>query len=459
MELSRRTFLKTSSLAASSLVLPRFSIAQSGPSANSKLNIAMIGTGNIAFRAFDGTRGENIVAMADVDSSAFGRYTSRFPEISGARKFADFRVMLDEMEDQIDAVCISVPDHSHFPAAMEAMQRGKHVCVQKPLTHNIWQARTLRKAMHRYDLVTNMDNQGHTYDGIRTMREWYESGALGDVSEVHLGQPGPNWGGGAFGKPNLPIGGDPVPESLDWDLWIGPVQPRAYDKIYHPLKWRGFYDFGTGMLGDWFCHIGDGPVWILDLYEPTVIECVERGPVHTDGMIPDYSVIRYDFPARGRHAPCSMYWYDGSRNGGSTMKVPSDWDLGNAPNIGSYWFGSKNNAYLDERSNNPRLSTRQAMMDFNRGKDIAQVYERVKFNNPFAEWVAAIKGEISSCGSNFDYSARLTETALLGTLAQRFGGRIEWDVDKGITNRPELNQYVKEPAREGWNYGEDLWRA
>lgn len=452
--INRRSFLrKTAALAAASTAFPRFSIGQAGPSANSKVNIAMIGAGGVAGMAYGGTKGENIVALCDIDRR-------RFPAWAGKKKvptFADFRVMLDKMGKEIDAVCINTPDHTHFVATIDAMQRGMHVCTQKPLTHSIWEARTLKKAKDKYGVVTNMGNQGHTYDGIRQMREWFEAGVFGQVTEVHMGFPGPNWNSDYFAKPEtVPPEPQPVPSELNWDLWLGPVQPTDYNPVYHPRTWRGFYDYGTGQFGDWFCHIGDGPVWILDLYEPVVVECVERGP-SLEGMLPDHSVVRFDFPARGSKKTCSLFWYDGMGNGGTKIKVPEEWDLGDAKQMGSYWYGEKQNGYLDQRSNNPRLSTRQAMMDFNKGADISKKYTRVKQNNPFAEWVAAIKGDIGECGSNFDYAAPMTEVALIGVIAQRFGGRIEWDPVKGITNRPELNAYVKEPVRPGWEYGRDLW--
>lgn len=460
--INRRSFIKKSAaVTAASTVFPRFSIGQAGPSANSKVNIAMIGSGNIAKMALGEVKGENIVAMCDVDSGLLNQHAKKFPAVEKAAKFEDFRVMLDKMGKEIDGVCVNTPDHTHFVATMDAMQRGIHVCTQKPLTHNIWEARTLKKAKDKYGVITNMGNQGHTYSGIRQMREWVEADVFGQIKEVHLGEPGPKWGGKYFAKPGMnPPQEQAIPKNVNWDLWLGPsTSDFAYNEIFHPLTWRGFYDFGTGKFGDWFCHIGDGPVWVLDLYEPTVIECETRGPAF-DGMPPDYSVTRFDFPARGNKEACSMYWTDGTMNGGPAIKTPEEWNLGKPKNKGSYWFGTKQNGFLDERSNNPRLTTKEAMMDFNKGADIPVKYPRLKGKGPFREWVSCIKGNIPECGANFDYAAPMTEVALLGVLAQRFGGRIEWDAKKGeITNRPELNAFVKEPVRSGWEYGEDLWKS
>jgi predicted dehydrogenase len=455
--MKRRNFLKTAAAAsAGAFVLPRFSIGQPGPSANSKLNIAHIGASGIAKMAYSGCKGENVVALCDIDSRQFPggpkhKWAANVPT------FADFRVMLDKLGKEIDGVCINTPDHTHFNATLACMERGIHVCTQKPLTHNVWQARTLLKAKEKYQVVTNMANQGHTYDGIRQMREMYEADCFGQVNEVHLGFNGPDWTSRYFSKPAaMPLQAEPTPDHVNWDLWLGPAAEHPYNSILHPLGWRSYNEFGTGQFGDWFCHIGDGAVWVLDLYEPTVIECVERGPA-MEGMIPDYSVVRFDFPARGNKAACSMYWYDGKCNGGTAIKSPDDWGWGKVPDSGSFWFADKRNAYMDNRSNNPRYSIKEEMVEFKRSGGVAEKYPRIK-GGPHKEWIRAIKGEGPECGSNFDYAAPMSEVALLGVLAQRFGGRIEWDSKKmQITNRPELNVFVKEPVRAGWEAGEDLW--
>ncbi len=459
---TRRSFLKkTAAAGAGAFVLPRFSIGKPGPSANSKVNVAMVGAGNIANMAYGGVETENIVALADIDSRMFPARDSKYgPLTENAKKFDDFRVMLDKMWKEIDAVCINCPDHNHFVATIAAMERGLHVCTQKPLTHNVWEARTLLKAKEKYKVITNMANQGHTYNGIRQMREWYEAGTFGDIKEVHLGIAGPNFQSKYFSKPDsLPLPAQPIPKEVNWDLWCGPRSTVDYNEHLHPLKWRSYYNYGTGMFGDWFCHIGDGPVWILDLYEPTVIESVER-PCSMDGFAPDHSVTRFDFPEQKGRAACSMFWYDGMNNGGTPIKHPEEWDLGPVPERGSFWYGTKQNAYLDERSNNPRLTTKEKFQAFEKGKNIAEKYPRVKARGPHQEFIWAIKGDAPEPGSNFSYSAPMSEVALLGVLAQRFKGRIEWDSkNMRITNRPELNAFIQEPVRKGWEAGQDLWKA
>jgi predicted dehydrogenase len=456
-KLNRKSFIKTTATAAGAFVLPRFSIGKPGPSANSKLNIAIIGAGGIAEMAYQGCRTENIVAICDIDLRPMQQAKIRGKVPENTPEFTDFRVMFDKIGKEIDGVCVNTPDHTHFNATLAAMERGIHVCTQKPLAHDIWQGRTLVRAKKKYGVVTNMGNQGHTTVGIRQMREMYEADCFGQVKEIHLGMEDPRWNGGYFEKPKtIPVPVERPHEKVNWDLWLGPAAMRDYNRIYHPTTWRGFHDFGTGPLGDWFCHIGDGPVWILDLYEPSVIELVEQGPA-LEGMVADFSTVKFTYPARGDKAPCEMFWYDGMANGGDSMKVPEDWSWGTPPKRGSHWFATKANAFLDERSNKPRFSDKEKSREFKESGGVPEKYSRIK-GGPFEEWIQAIKGGPEP-GSNFDYAAALSEVVLLGVLAQRFGGRIEWDAKAmKITNRPELNEFLKGPVREGWEAGEDLWK-
>lgn len=455
--LSRRNFLKRSTLlGAGAFLLPRFSIAQAGAGANSKLNLALIGSGGgIVKGSIIGAKGENLVAVCDVDEKNLTVHAELNPQIETAAKFRDFRVMLDKMGKEIDAVVITTPDHTHFAATIDAMQRGRHVLTQKPLTHNIWQARTLRKAKQKYKVVTNMGNQGHSMKGIREMREWIDAGVLGTVSEVDSYVVVPKWGGGVWKKPEThPPAAMQAPANLDWNLWLGPVADPGYNSVYAPGSWRGFDQFGTGAIGDFFCHLCDGPVWTLDLYDPLVVEAEKiEGP--NPGMCPDASVIRWDFAARGEMPPCRLRWYDG----GLKPTTPEKWSWGEVPDRGSFFRGSKNSVFLDNVSSNPRLASKEEMQAFKAAGLPPQKYPRVD-GGPMAEWIRAIKGEGPEPGSNFDYSSRLTEIACLGALAQRFGGRIEWDsANLRSPNRPELDPHIKEPVRKGWEYGEDLWKV
>ncbi|MEM1108537.1 MAG: Gfo/Idh/MocA family oxidoreductase [Planctomycetota bacterium] len=462
--INRRTFLKTSAAtAAGAGILPSFAIGQSGPSANSKLNIAMVGAGNIAKMAYWPCNKENIVALADVDENKFLQHAEEFPQLEKARKFKDFRVMLDEMEGEIDAVCINTPDHTHFVATIDAMQRGMHVCTQKPLTHNIWEAQTLLKAKQKYGVVTNMAVQGHTFDGIRQMKEWYEADVFGQVTEVRSWRKGPGWKtydgvkNAYFTRTEeVTPPAQPVPSHFDWDLWKGPsTTDLPHHGVYHPIGWRGHYAFGNGMLGDWMVHISDAPVWILDLYDPVSVELEEVGGGNKR-IVPDGNVVRWDFERRGDKAPCTFYWHNG--NDKFMPEKPEAWTWGEKlPNNGTLYFGEKQVGYTDERSNKPRLADREAAKAFKDAGYPEEKYPRIK-GGPFNEWIRAIKGEGPEPGANFDYATPFTVMSLLGALAIRFGGRIEWDAKKGeITNRPELAAYVKPEVRSGWEYGLDLW--
>ncbi|MGJ8640054.1 MAG: Gfo/Idh/MocA family oxidoreductase [Opitutaceae bacterium] len=462
--MNRRNFLKTTSaVSAGAFILPRFSIGQPGPSANSKLNIAMIGAGNIAAMAYGGCKGNNIVALADVDSQMFLQHKEKHPEVATAKHFTDFREMLDKMDKDIDAVCINTPDHTHFVATMHAMEMGKHVCTQKPLTHNIWQAQTLKKAKDKYGVVTNMAVQGHTYNGIRQMKEWYEADVFGQIREVHawkngpgiwpLKEPGKN---GYFHSPeSFPPPVHPIPDHLNWDLWLGPNSgDTTFNNTYHPKSWRGYHAFGNGTFGDWFPHVADAAIWVLDLYEPVVVE-VENVIEGNEWMVPKGNTVRWEFKQRGNKAPCTFRWTNGPYE--TLPKPPKEWTWGEKfDKEGTLFFGDKQTGFTDPRSNNPILADKEAMREFKKAGYPAEKYPRLR-GGPFKEWVNAIKDDGPEPGANFDFASPFTEVMLLGVLATKVGGRIEWDPKKGITNRPELNAFIKEPVRKGWEYGEDLW--
>lgn len=452
--ITRRKLLQVSSLSAGAFVLPRFSIGQSGPPTASKLNVAIVGAGGIAYMAYKGLQDENIVALCDVDSNMFLQHAEKYPGLRDLPTFTDFRVMLDKIGNELDAVVINTPDHTHFAATMAAMERGLHVYTQKPLTHNIWEARTLRKARDQYKVVTCMGNQGHTYSGIRRMKEWVEAGTLGEISEVHSFLQV----SGGFGIPAgypLPPQEQPVPASLNWDLWLGPAAETPFHGRYHPSGWRRWRKFGNGMLGDWFPHIADGPVWILDLYEPVAVEA-EYLVGSNEWLAPADCRIRFDFQERGSRKPCTFYWHNSANN--LSLKKPDEWSYGDElPKGGTLFFGDENIGFTDQRSDNPRLANIDKMRAFSQAGFPEEKYPRVE-GGPFKEWARAIKSEGPEPGSNFDYAGRFTEVMLLGALAARFEGKIEWDAQAmKVTNRPELNEFLKDPVREGWAYGEHLW--
>jgi len=455
---SRREFIKKSSaLGIGTLIIPHFTRV----SANSKVNIAVIGAGGRGWRNFTSflnkenpEQSENIVAFCDVcDKRAASAYEA-LPEVP---RFKDFRKMLDKMHKDIDAVIISTPDHTHFPAAMASMQMGKHVYVEKPLAHNIWQLRTLSKAASHYNVIAQMGNQGHSSDGIRRVKEWVDAGVTGEVREVFAWFSGPEFKqDGYFLKPkNYPPQTSPVPGELDWDLWLGPALEREYTDYYHPRFWRGWYDFGCGELGDWACHTLDAPFWSLDLGTPTVVE-----PEHSDRnqmpeqFVTNSSILRFEFPARGNNPPVIMKWHEG----GLQPDNRPEWLMDEMSNNGMIMVGSEKSVRTDGRPNDSRLVMPEEEWKVYQENPSEPVIPRIPDESPHHEWLNAIKGSGPMPVSDFNYASRLTEMALMGVLAQRFDTRIEFDAkNMEITNHTELNQYLKEPVRKGWEYGEDLW--
>ena len=448
--LSRRTFLKSSSAATiGAMIIPN--LLSFSP--NNRLNFAVIGVGGRGHAHWSKIPGENIVAMCDVDDMRAAEGFKAYPK---AKKYKDFRKMFDEMSDQIDAVIISTPDHTHFPATMAAMQLGKHVYVEKPLAHNIWELRTLKKAAKYYGVISQMGNQGHTTNGIRLIKEWYDAGILGQVKEVHAwrGSKITFKPGGYFTKPSsFPPPANEVPKNLDWDLWLGPAADRPFNTAYAPKSWRGFYDFGNGMLGDWACHTLDGPFWSLDLGMPKTVEGIVPDPVPDHSFMPAESVVKYKFDARGDKVPVTLTWHED----GKKPKIRKDWGIDELPDSGMIMIGEKKTLITGGRPNDPRLIVSdEEWKEFLKNAP-EKTIKRVGEEKPVQEWLDAIKNNTLP-GSNFDYAASLTEMALIGVMAQRFASRLEYDAkNMKVTNRPDLDAYIKEPVRKGWSYGKDLW--
>jgi predicted dehydrogenase len=456
--MKRRTFLTTATGLAASTTFQPFAIGKPGKSANGKLNIAFIGSGGwIAQQPYNqGCSEENIVAFCDVDRNHCAENMKNWRKDQPF--FEDFRVLLDKMHKEIDAVVVSTPDHTHFAATIAAMERGIHVYTQKPLTHNIWQCRTLVKAKERYRVVTQMGNQGHAGDGIRQSVEAVRAGWIGGVDHVICRNDGPNMGGKHFANPStMPPRSSEVPDGLDWDLWLGPAKKREFSPEYHPAKWRSFWDFGLGMLGDFGCHTLDTPVWALDLDPPTVVECLRR-EASLEGVIPTASHIRFHFPAKGDRGPVKLDWFDGPQDWNRVGRIEK-FGAENATHRGQacWLIGTKGMLGCGTHAGTPVFVNDELQQKW-KANPPTPTLPRVA-GGPFREWLRAIKGEGPEPGSHFDYAAKLTEIILLGVLAQRFNTRIEWDAKAGrITNHPELAEYVHEPARDGWRYGEDLWK-
>jgi len=402
-----------------------------------KLNIACIGCGGQGGQDVYGVGRENIVALCDVDTErAAGALKSR----PNARTYKDYRKMLEEMGDEIDAVTVSTPDQTHFPAAMMAIEMGKHVFVQKPLAHTVWEARQLRLAARKHGVVTQMGNQGHAGEGTRLVREWVQAGVIGPVREVHawIGHPGKGVGGVPDDRPkDTP----PVPETLDWDLWLGVAPERPYHPLYVPFKWRAWWDFGSCALGDMGCHVMDAAFWALDLKYPTSVEAETAGCHDETG--PNWSIVTFQFPARGSMPPVKVMWYDGGKRPPRPKELEEDRKFSEH---GQLLVGEKGTIY-DQGAycQSPRLIPEAKMQEAVPNLP-PKTIPRVKGSH-YAEWIQACKGGPKP-GSNFDHSEPLTEMVLLGNIAIRTGKKIEWDGENlRCTNVPEANKYVKTEYR------------
>ncbi len=446
--LSRRSFLKSTTAAAAGAVFIPNMISCSP---NNRLNFAMIGVGARGRASWTQVPPESLVAMCDVDDRMVAESYERRPD---AKKYKDFRKMFDEMGKDIDAVMIATPDHTHFPAAMVAMELGKHVLVEKPLAHNIWQCRTLKKAADYYGVVSQMANQGQTTNGIRLVKEWYEAGILGEVREVIA------WQGkidferdGYFAHPgSFPPPVHEIPKGLDWDLWQGPVAEKPFNNLYAPKTWRAFYDYGNGKLGDWCCHTLNAPHWALDLGLPHTVEAEVKDMVPDHSFVAEESVVTWQFGARANKAPVTMKWYEGFEK----PAARPEWGIDELPNGGMIMIGDKKTIITGGRPNDARLLVPEEELKEFMKNPPAQTIPRVEEDKPVQEWVAAIKNDTLPV-SNFGYSATMMEAFQVGVLAQRFGGTIKYDAENmKAVGRPELNPYIKEPARKGWEYGEGL---
>jgi predicted dehydrogenase len=436
-KMNRRDFLLTGagSVAAFTIV-PRHVLGGPGNTPPSeKLNIAGIGVGGRGASDIGGVSSENIVALCDVDEKQAGETFSKYTK---ARRYQDFRVMLEKEEKNIDAVVVGAPDHIHAPASMMAIKMGKHVYVEKPMTHSIYEARMLTEAARKYKVATQMGNQGHSGEGCRLICEWIWDGAIGPVREVHCWTNRPIWPQGM----DRPEEVHEIPSSLNWDLWLGPAPARPFNKAYQPFKWRGWWDFGTGALGDMACHIMDPAVWALKLDNPTSVKAVSTN-VNSE-TAPLASVIDYEFPARGDMPPVKMTWYDGDIRPTDPPELEQGRRMGSR-NGGVLFVGDKGKLVCGCYGKGPRIIPETKMMEY---KKPEKTIPRVEDHHQ--DWIQACKGGTPAC-SNFDVSGPLTEIVLLGNLAVRTGRRIEWDgANINCTNYPEANNFVRREYREGW---------
>ncbi|MCB0527189.1 MAG: Gfo/Idh/MocA family oxidoreductase [Saprospiraceae bacterium] len=469
---TRRDFLKTGGKAAAAFTLvPRFVLGGKGyipPS--DRLNIALVGAGGKAgdhIRALKAT--ETFVAFCDVDDRRAVDAYEEFPKVP---RFRDFREMLDTAGRDIDAVMVTTPDHTHAVAAVAAMQLGKHVYVEKPLTHNIREARQLLEAARKYKVVTQMGNQGASMDCNAELAEWVQSGVIGKVKRAHVWTNRPVWPQGVPVPPQ-----EPVPAGLDWDLWLGPAPMRGYSERYLPFRWRGWWDFGTGALGDMGCHLIDPVYRALKLSYPTSIEASATTVWSDEFQEADYpdscppsSVVRMDFPARGKMPACELWWYDGGVRPMRPAELGSNEPFGSWDG-GALIEGSKGKILCGIYGQDATLLPTSKMKDFKPPRPTEPRYQ----GSHQAVWARACKGE-GKTSSPFEYAVPLTEAILIGNLAVRcydikklqkgktkdswapydYPGRIrlEWDAaNMRITNFEGANAFVGREYRKGWSLG------
>jgi predicted dehydrogenase len=445
--ISRRQFAARTALAAlSAAIVPSRVLGAQAPS--NRLHIAGIGIGGMGASNLKACAGENIVALCDVDRDYAAKTIALYPN---ATLYTDYREMLDK-EKGIDAVVIATPDHTHATIALAALQAGKHVYCQKPLTHTVAEARTITEAARRHKVQTQMGNQGHSMESMRLLKEWLDDGAIGDVTEVHAWTDRPVGGDpwSDFAVQARPADTPPVPGTLDWDKWLGPVPFRPYHPAYHPLKWRAWIDFGTGALGDMGCHILDPAFWALELGPPQSVEATSTHyePAVASETYPRASIVRYTFPARGTRPPVKLTWYDGRL----LPPVPPGLEPGRPlPGSGALLIGDKGTIlHGSHGADGVRLIPEARMQEYKRPpKTLRRVPEGHE-----GDWLRACKegpDGVPPC-SPFEYGGALTEMVLLGVLAIRMKDqRLEWDSQNlRFTNNDAANELLRIQYREGW---------
>lgn len=433
--INRREMLQSSLVAAGVWTATNSLSRALDTSANEVLNIACIGVGGRGGADVNGVASQNLVALCDVDESRAAKSFDRFPK---AKRFRDFRVMLDEIHPQIDAVVIGTPDHTHAPAGVMAMRLGKHCYCEKPLTHNVFEARMMTEIAKEKGLATQLGTQIHAGGNYRRAVELVQSGAIGSVREAHV------WLGANFNGPPVPEGGSqpdaptdepPVPETLDWDLWLGPAAYRPYNSAYAPFAWRYWWNFANGQLGDFFCHYCDLAFWALDLKYPTAVEA--QGPVHPESTA-RWTIAKQEYPCRADLPEVTLHWYNGGPYPPLAKRLGlTDW----------------RNAVLFCGSDGYLIS------DYGKHKLLPEEkFANFQTPDPFipdsighhAEWIDACKtGKRTTC--DFSYSGPLTEAALLCNVALRTGKKLQWDAENlKAQGCPEADRLLRREYRKGW---------
>ncbi len=460
-KVNRRDFMKASAATAGLFsIVPRHVLGGVGNTAPSgKVSVAGVGIGGMGggnLKAVcdperDASQNEHIAALCDVDFAKADDVFKRYPQ---AERFKDFREMLDKMGDKIDACIIATPDHTHAITALESMKKGKHVYVQKPLTHSVYEARVLTEAARKYGkefgVKTQMGNQGHSGEGCRLVCEWIWDGAIGEVREVHAFTNRPVWPQALLRPTETPA----VPDTLDWDLWLGPAPERPYHPAYHPWKWRAWKDFGTGALGDMACHILDPVFWALKLKYATSVQgsyakvCTEmwKHLEHPESY-PMASKIHLEYPAREGLPPVKVSWYDGGIMPEIPEALESGRRMGNSDG-GVLFIGDNGVLMCGCYGAEPQLVPYSKMRAYKRPQpSIPRVSTSHEMN-----WIEAIKDGKKEATSNFEIAGPFTEMVLMGNLSLAFPNKkILWDGENmNVTNLPDANALVNPKARAGW---------
>lgn len=443
-KISRRSFIAQSSAVAAFTIVPRHVLGGTGYiSPSEKLNIAGVGIGGKGATDVRSVASENIVALCDVDFG-HGHGPEIISEFPKAKRYKDFRVMLDKQKD-IDAVIVSTPDHTHAVISLEAIRRGKHVFTQKPLTHTIHEAQVLAAAAREHNVATQMGNQGQAGDGPRRLREKIWDGVIGPVREVHTWTDRPNrgltdvyWRQGVDRPKDTPA----VPSTLDWDLWLGPAPVRPYNPAYHPFSWRGWWDFGSGALGDIGCHRLDPIFRALKLGYPISVEAIST--LVNKESYPSGSIVTYEFGARGDMPPVTLKWYDGGLKPARPPELQDGLQLGAN---GVIYVGDKG-----------KIFNNMILPDSLREQYKTPPPSIASSPGHYQEWIDACKGG-AKAGSNFDWAGPLTEVVLMGNVALRMELRekldrqkLLWDAKaKRFSNLPEANEFLQKTYRPGWS--------
>ena len=442
---SRRHFIKAGAAGTFLLCSPKTAFTYT---ANEKIRFALIGIGGMGAKGVNVGLEEQVVAAADVDMQHAANSVQKIKAAApGATFYTDYRKLFDEQK-QLDAVWVATPDHHHFPATVRALEAGLHVYCEKPLCHDVYEARKLRELAKAKKVVTQMGHQGHSGEPVRLLCEWIWQGALGDVTEVHVRPPynQMDYGSRDAGQPAQP------PASLDWNLWQGLVKEREFRSGIHPAKWRGWLDYGTGLLGDWFCHNADGAVWGLKLDEADTCE-VECEGEETNATNWAHEVrVSWSFPKRGSMVPCVMRWSSGIYNDYVARPMPATVDpklVAAAAENPSAYYGTKGMAVSGWWMNSVRLFPETFMKEVGKPKEMLP---RVKGGHE-KDFLNAIRTGGRSSG-DFAYSSRLTEIMLVGNIATRVREKLSYDFRTGrFTNSDRANALLTREPRKGWEFG------